>query len=57
VLKDVPDYALVAGNPGRIVGWMCACGSRIKFGSDDGPGRCVECRKGYVKTGQRVAPQ
>jgi UDP-2-acetamido-3-amino-2,3-dideoxy-glucuronate N-acetyltransferase len=25
VLKDVPDFALVAGNPGRVVGWMCVC--------------------------------
>lgn len=23
VVKDVPDYTLVVGNPGRIVGWMC----------------------------------
>ncbi|NIV15031.1 MAG: N-acetyltransferase, partial [Aliifodinibius sp.] len=26
VTKDVPEYALVVGNPGRIVGWMCRCG-------------------------------
>src|SRR5215208_4867074 len=24
VTKDVPDYALIVGNPGRITGWMCA---------------------------------
>jgi UDP-2-acetamido-3-amino-2,3-dideoxy-glucuronate N-acetyltransferase len=29
VTKDVPDYALVVGNPGRIVGWMCECGVRL----------------------------
>ena len=23
VTSDVPDYALVVGNPGRITGWMC----------------------------------
>lgn len=29
VTKDVPDYALVVGVPGRIVGWMCQCGVRL----------------------------
>jgi UDP-2-acetamido-3-amino-2,3-dideoxy-glucuronate N-acetyltransferase len=29
VLKDVPDHALVVGNPSRQVGWMCACGTRL----------------------------
>ena len=29
VVKDVPDYALIVGNPGRIIGWMCVCGNRI----------------------------
>ena len=26
VTKDVPDYALVVGNPARQIGWMCSCG-------------------------------
>jgi len=29
VTKDVPDYALVVGNPGRVTGWMCACGVKL----------------------------
>jgi UDP-2-acetamido-3-amino-2,3-dideoxy-glucuronate N-acetyltransferase len=29
VTRDVPDYALVVGNPGRLVGWMCACGVKL----------------------------
>lgn len=33
VTKDVPDYALVVGNPGRIAGWMCACGVKLASGS------------------------
>jgi UDP-2-acetamido-3-amino-2,3-dideoxy-glucuronate N-acetyltransferase len=31
VLKDVPDYALVVGNPGKQKGWMCECGVQISF--------------------------
>jgi UDP-2-acetamido-3-amino-2,3-dideoxy-glucuronate N-acetyltransferase len=30
VTRDVPDYALVAGNPARRLGWVCACGTRLK---------------------------
>tara|TARA_Y100001958_G_C21248089_1_gene580316 strand:- start:8156 stop:8734 length:579 start_codon:yes stop_codon:yes gene_type:complete len=31
VTKDVPDYALVVGNPGRIVGWVDKKGLKITF--------------------------
>ena len=33
VTKDVPDYALVVGNPGRVAGWMCECGVKLAPGS------------------------
>ena len=29
VTKDVPDYAVVYGNPARVRGYMCACGDTI----------------------------
>ncbi len=29
VTHDVPDFALVAGNPARRIGWVCACGARL----------------------------
>ena len=29
VTRDVPDHALVVGNPARHVGWACACGERL----------------------------
>jgi UDP-2-acetamido-3-amino-2,3-dideoxy-glucuronate N-acetyltransferase len=29
VVDDVADHALVAGNPARRIGWVCACGRRI----------------------------
>ena len=31
VTKDVPDYALVVGNPARLAGWMCACGVKLEM--------------------------
>lgn len=30
VTRTVPDHALVAGNPARRIGWVCACGDRLK---------------------------
>jgi hypothetical protein len=29
VTGDVPAHALVAGNPARRLGWVCACGARL----------------------------
>ena len=29
VTRDVPDHALVVGNPARRLGWVCACGQRL----------------------------
>jgi len=54
VVKDVPDFALVVGNPGRIIGWMCACGNRVEFDGDDGPGLCRVCSRTYLKVGHDV---
>jgi len=44
VTKDVPDYALVVGNPARQIGWMCECGNRL--GEDF---ICPVCGKSYNK--------
>ena len=32
--RDVPDYALVVGNPARQTGWMSRAGYRLEFGPD-----------------------
>ncbi len=45
VTKPVPDYALVAGVPARIVGWMCACGERLAFDGDTAT--CPSCHACY----------
>lgn len=31
ITKDVPDYALVVGNPARQTGWMSRAGYRLEF--------------------------
>jgi len=54
VTKDVPDFALVTGNPGRIVGWMCVCANRIGFNNGQTTARCETCQRAYHKTGIEV---
>ena len=31
VTQDIPDYALVVGNPGKIIGWVNKRGNRLSF--------------------------
>lgn len=38
VTKNVPEYALVFGNPATIKGFVCKCGLKIKKGKT-----CVNC--------------
>ena len=57
VTKDVPDYALVHGNPARVRGWMCQCGLKIEFGAGvDGRAACASCGSRYTKQGETVRP-
>ena len=42
VTRDVPDYALVVGNPARQVGWISRHGHRLSHPDADGIMRCPE---------------
>ena len=46
VTKNVPDYALVIGNPARQTGWMSECGHKLKFDSA-GFAECPESKEKY----------
>jgi len=46
VTKDVPDYALVVGNPARIVGWVSEAGQKLKF-DKNGFAYCDKSKKKY----------
>jgi UDP-2-acetamido-3-amino-2,3-dideoxy-glucuronate N-acetyltransferase len=58
VTKDVPDYALIVGNPGRVKGWMCHCGIKIEFTAegDVEKATCSSCGSKYSKKGMVVTP-
>jgi len=54
VTQDVPDFGLVYGNPGRLVGFVCRCGQRLPFALDeDGETTCV-CGLHYYKEGCEI---
>ena len=46
VTKNIPDYALVVGNPALQTGWMSEYGHKLKFNSD-GLAVCPESREQY----------
>ena len=49
VNKNVPDHAIVVGNPGKQIGWACECGERL---SDDL--ECLVCGNQYQKSEEGI---
>ncbi len=54
VTKNVPDYALVVGNPAKQMGWMSEYGHRLKFDTD-GLATCPESKQQYKLSANRVS--
>lgn len=53
VTRDVPDYGLVVGNPGRLRGYVCFCGDKLGISPgehDAGTSKCGSCGKEFSKT-------
>lgn len=44
ITKDVPDHALMVGNPAKQIGWSCICGEKLNDKLN-----CPICKKRYVK--------
>jgi len=53
VTKSVPDYALVAGNPARQIGWMSEAGYKLAF-DENGMAICQERDERYALRNGRV---
>jgi UDP-2-acetamido-3-amino-2,3-dideoxy-glucuronate N-acetyltransferase len=47
VTRNVPDHALVLGNPAKPIGWMCECGERLSEDLE-----CIACGEHYEQTHQ-----
>jgi UDP-2-acetamido-3-amino-2,3-dideoxy-glucuronate N-acetyltransferase len=53
VTKNIPDYALVIGNPARQTGWMSEYGHKLKFDAD-GTAECPESKERYKLENNKV---
>ena len=49
VTKDVPDHALIVGNPAKQIGYMCECGEKL-----DSLLACPICKKQYKTAGENL---
>ena len=54
VTKDVPDYALILGNPGKQKGWMSRHGHFLKEHDENGNFVCPESGFRYNETDGRL---
>ena len=45
VTKNIPDYAIITGNPGRISGWMSEAGKILDFSNSSE----VLCEKSGIR--------
>lgn len=55
VTRDVPQYALVYGNPGKVNGWVCRCGWKLAIDVDyNGIVACRECNSKYSINNRQV---
>lgn len=53
VTRDVPDYALVVGNPARHTGWMSEYGHPLEF-NEERKAVCPESNEEYILKDGRV---
>jgi len=56
VIRSVPDFALVVGNPARQIGWMCVCAQRIPMIAVDDVLSCPHCQCDYRRGKSGLVP-
>ena len=54
VTKNVPDYALMVGNPAKQMGWISEYGHRLKF-DENGMALCPESNQKYALSEGKVS--
>lgn len=52
VTKNIPDYALVYGNPAVLKGWMCECGTKLNFKGNKSI--CKNCNRTYSRKNSTI---
>ncbi|MFC1809400.1 acyltransferase [Candidatus Omnitrophota bacterium] len=56
VTKDVPDFAIVKGNPARFHAWVCVCGINLLLEGQEAVATCAACGKKYNTSEKSVVP-
>lgn len=54
VVKEIPAYALVVGNPSKQIGWMSEYGHRLNF-DENGEATCEESGEKYILENGKVS--
>jgi UDP-2-acetamido-3-amino-2,3-dideoxy-glucuronate N-acetyltransferase len=52
VIRAVPDFALIVGNPARQIGWMCVCGQKLPMPAFATLGArcvCTYCQRSFYR--------
>lgn len=55
VTKNVPDYALVVGNPAKIIGYVCKCGNQLEKSNQKY--HCKQCESFYQKINENLVAE
>ena len=53
VTRNVPDFALVVGNPARQIGWMCLCAQKLPLEPNAASGQrwvCPACGSEFERS-------
>jgi acetyltransferase-like isoleucine patch superfamily enzyme len=56
VIRSVPDFSLVVGNPARQIGWMCICAQRIPMTAVENVLCCPHCQCNYRRGENGLVP-
>jgi UDP-2-acetamido-3-amino-2,3-dideoxy-glucuronate N-acetyltransferase len=54
IIKNVPAFAMMVGNPARQIGWISKTGIKLEF-DKTGNAFCKEENEGYVLAGNKVS--
>lgn len=58
IIRDVPDHALMVGNPARRIGWACECGEKLSSELACACGKSYEVSpRGLISSGAGAAQE
>lgn len=55
VTHSVPNYAIVVGNPARVIGYACECGARLSLETNGA--HCTGCARAFRRVDGKLRPK